>query len=82
MVHPHTGLRIALCVWLTALDSGLSLEQQDWLRTRLHSRAPFTPQELARLKAPLLVWGVRQGMGERLADYLQDKERTKDGALS
>ena len=69
MVHPHTLLRIACSLWLTALDSGLTEPQHTWLRTRLRSRAPFTPTELARLRAPLLAWGKRQGMGERMGEW-------------
>jgi hypothetical protein len=65
--HPHTLLRIACSLWLTALDHGLSPTQVAWLRQRLADRAPFTPRELQRLQVPFLAWATRQGFGDRFA---------------
>ena len=62
MPHPDTLPRLACCLWLTALDSGLTKAQAAWLRTRLHSRAPFTPQERARVRPALLAWCAQHGL--------------------
>lgn len=62
MPHPDTFPRLACCLWLTALDSGLTAAQTAWLRQRLTSRVPFTAAERARVGPALRAWCARQGI--------------------
>lgn len=77
-MHPDTLIRIACCTWLSAPDSGLSPAQHAWLRTRLQSRTPLTPQERARLQAPLVLWCRRHGMGDQVAAQFEAREPLRE----
>jgi len=61
-----TLLRMALTCWCIDPAHGLTPAQHAWLTARLAARTPLTPEERARLRAPLLAWCRRVG-GARLA---------------
>ena len=63
-------LRMALMCWSVDPNHGMSPTQHAWLTTRLKDQTPLTPEERARLREPLLTWGMRFG-GERLAAVVE-----------
>ena len=65
-----TVLRMALTCWCVDLGHGMTSEQHAWLTARLAERTPLTPEERARVRAPLLTWAARIG-GERLTAVLE-----------
>lgn len=50
------ALRMACAMWLRDPATTLDPAQARWLRTRLATRRPFTPAELAKLAPALLAW--------------------------
>ena len=75
----QTTLRTALTCWCIDPDHGMTPPQHAWLTIRLAARTPLTPEERARLRAPLLAWCRRCG-GERLAAMVE-RQYAEDEAL-
>ena len=74
-----TLLRMALTCWCVDPEHGQTPSQHAWLTTRLTARTLLTPEERARLRAPLLAWCQRCG-GERLAAMVE-RQYAEDEAL-
>ena len=66
----YTVLRMALACWSIDPDHRMTPSQHAWLTMRLNDHTPLTPEERARLRAPLLAWAARLG-GERLAAVME-----------